>query len=274
MLQSILLVAGTALATWLVIRWLRSDRPRSRTLSHEEQEIGRAKDIGVQLDGARERASVIETERNRLALAKAVKAALWVTESRLNFAVPELLKLAQLWIGQSTRAGKKWKAPAGVTQVEGFDDPRCPWAAWVYKTHHWRVEGRWGPSTIPDEVEGEVGTCRVLLDNAVVLDMTISSNDRRVMWIDALTVGPWVSELLTFAGAQKGTLRPFPAPNRRIKIKSARTTSTGRKVWLIRDGLARAFHPKRTLRLHTIRRGDAPCLPTRVTEARGVARRR
>jgi hypothetical protein len=202
MLQSILLVVGTAFVTWLVIRWLRSDGPRSKALSHEEQEIGRAKDIGVQLEGARERASVVETERNRLALAKAVKAALWVTESRLNFAVPELLKLAQLWTGQSKLAGKTWKAPAGVTQVEGIDDPCSPWAAWVHKGHHWRVEGQWRPSIIPEEVEGDIGTCRVLFDNAVVLDMTIGRNDRQVMWIDALTVGPWVSELLTFAGAQ------------------------------------------------------------------------
>jgi len=36
----------------------------------------------------------------------------------------------------------------------------------------------------------------------VVLDMTLSRKDRQVMWIDALTVGPWVSDLLAFAGAQ------------------------------------------------------------------------
>jgi hypothetical protein len=32
--------------------------------------------------------------------------------------------------------------------------------------------------------------------------MTISSKDPQVLWIDALTVGPWVSELLAFAGAR------------------------------------------------------------------------
>ncbi|MBA3834745.1 MAG: hypothetical protein H0X53_02650 [Sphingomonas sp.] len=56
---------------------------------------------------------------------------------------------------------------------------------------------------MPEELEEEISTCRVLLDQEVVLDMTISSKDRQVMWIDALTVGPWVSDLLTFAGAQK-----------------------------------------------------------------------
>ena len=50
-------------------------------------------------------------ERNKLALAKAVKAALWVTESRLNVAVPELLKLAQRWVGQSRAQGKEVAAP-------------------------------------------------------------------------------------------------------------------------------------------------------------------
>ena len=32
--------------------------------------------------------------------------------------------------------------------------------------------------------------------------MTISSKDPEILWVDALTVGPWVSELLAFAGAR------------------------------------------------------------------------
>jgi hypothetical protein len=197
--QSVLLVVATALATWFIMRWMRS---APRPLNREEREIGSAKDIGTKLDGARDRASVFEVERNRLALAKAVKAALWVTEARLNFAVPELLKMAQLWVGQSKVRGKKWKPPAGVTDIEGLDDASSPWAAWNFNDHHWRIEGQWGPSTLPEEIEDDVGTCKVLVDHEVVLDMTISSKDRQVMWIDALTVGPWVSDLLAFSGAQ------------------------------------------------------------------------
>ncbi len=58
----------------------------------------------------------------------------------------------------------------------------------------------------------------VLLDQEVVLDMTISRKDRQVMWIDALTVGPWVSDLLIFAGVQA-----FDA-QARTSAKSARQT--------------------------------------------------
>ena len=199
MAQSVLLVVGTALVTWFIMRWARSV---PRLLNREEREIGSAKDIGARLDGARDRASLVEVERNRLALAKAVKAALWVTEARLNFAVPELLKMAQLWVGQSTVRGKKWKAPAGVTQIEGCDDAKSPWAAWNHNDHHWRIEGHWGPPIVPEEIEEDIGTCKVFVDHEMVLDMTISSKDRQVMWIDALTVGPWVSDLLAFAGAQ------------------------------------------------------------------------
>jgi hypothetical protein len=171
-------------------------------LSQEEREIGRAKDIGTQLDGARDRASLIEVERNKLALAKAVKAALWVTEARLNLAVPELLKLAQLWVGKSKVRGKQWTAPPGVTDIEGLDDPRAPWASWSFNEHHWRIEAEWRPSNLPEVIEEDVGTCKVLVDRELVLDMTISSKDPQVLWIDALTVGPWVSDLLAFAGAR------------------------------------------------------------------------
>ena len=199
MIQSLLLVVVTALATWFIMRWVRWV---PRPLNREQREIGIAKKIGTQLDGARDRASVFEIERNRLAVAKAVKAALWVTESRLNFAVPELLKMAQLWVGQSKAGSKKWKAPAGVTQIEGFDDPRSPWAAWNFNDHHWRIEGQWEPSIVPGEIGEDIGACKVSVDEQVVLDMTISGKDREVMWVDALTVGPWVSDLLAFSGAQ------------------------------------------------------------------------
>ncbi len=202
MTQSVLLVVVTALATWFIMRWVRSKPPAPRPLSAEETEIGRAKDIGTQLDGARDRASLAEVERNKLALAKAVKAALWVTDARLNVAVPELLKMAQLWVGQSELDGKKWKAPEGVTEIEGKDDPGSPWAAWVFNDHHWRIEAQWRPSIIPEEIAEDIGTCKVLVDREVVLDMTVSSADLQVMWIDALTVGPWVSDLLAFSGAQ------------------------------------------------------------------------
>jgi hypothetical protein len=184
------------------MRWARSEPIRPRALTHEQKEIGRAKDIGTQLDGARDRASVVEVERNKLALAKAVKAALWVTEARLNLAVPELLKMAQLWVGKSKVRGKNWKAPEGVTDIQGLDDPASPWAAWNFNGHHWRIEAEWRPAILEEEIEGDLGTCKVLLDHDVVLDMTISSKDRQVMWIDALTVGPWVSDLLAFTGAR------------------------------------------------------------------------
>src|SRR4051812_25124860 len=202
MMQSVLLVLVTAAATWFIMNRARSSSGPARALTHEEKEIGRAKNIGTQLDGARDRASHIEVERNKLALAKAVKAALWVTESRLNLAVPELLKMAQLWVGKSKVRGKKWTAPEGVTDIEGLDDPRSPWAAWNFNGHHWRIEGQWRPSILPDEIEDDIGTCKVVLDQEVVLDMTVSSKDLQVMWIDALTVGPWVSDLLAFAGAR------------------------------------------------------------------------
>ena len=91
-------------------------------MSSQESEAERAKEIGTQLDGARDRASAAEIERNRLALAKAVKAALWVTEARLNLAVPELLKMAQLWVDQQNAKGgllgKPIKVVSGDTKTD------------------------------------------------------------------------------------------------------------------------------------------------------------
>jgi hypothetical protein len=202
MIQSVLLVVITAVATWFIMHRVRFSPRPLKALSHEEREIGRAKDIGTQLDGARDRASLVEVERNKLALAKAVKAALWVTEARLNLAVPELLKLAQLWVGKSELRGNKWKAPAGVTEIEGLDDATAPWASWRFNEHHWRIEAEWRPSDIPEETDEDVGRYKVLVDHELVLDMTVSSKDPEVLWIDALTVGPWVSDLLAFAGAR------------------------------------------------------------------------
>jgi len=184
------------------MQWSRSKSDPPKSLSPQEREAEHAKEVGTRLDGARDRASVVEIERNRLALAKAVKAALWVTEARLNLAIPELLKMAQLWMGKSKARGAKWTAPKGVTDIEGFDDAEAPWASWTFDGHHWRIEAQWRPSALPEEIEGDVGSFKVLLDRQLVLDMTISSKDPELLWVDALTVGPWVSELLAFAGAR------------------------------------------------------------------------
>ena len=202
MTQSVLLVAVTALVTWLIMKWVRSAADRPKPLSAQENEAERAKDVGTQLDGARDRASVVEVERNKLALAKAVKAALWVTEARLNIAVPDLLKMAQLWAGKSSVRGEQWTAPKGVTDIEGLDDATAPWASWSFDGQHWRIEAQWQPSALPEEIEGNVGTFKVLVDRLLVLDMTISATDPQLLWVDALTVGPWVSELLAFSGAR------------------------------------------------------------------------
>jgi hypothetical protein len=202
MMTTGLLLAVTALLTALVMHWLRSPPPFIQALSGEQKEADRAKGVGVQLDGARDRASVAEVERNKLALARAVKAALWVTDARLNAAVPELLKMAQLWAKKSSARGGKWTAPKGVTDIEGLDDPAAPWASWSFDGHHWRIEGLWQASALPDEIEGDVGTFKVLVDRQPVLDMTISAQDPQLLWVDGLTVGPWVSELLAFAGAR------------------------------------------------------------------------
>src|SRR6476659_7566203 len=147
-MQSVLLILATAVVTWFVARWARLEPERPRSQSSEEREAGRAKDIGTQLDGARDRASVVEVERNRVALAKAVKAALWVTEARLNIAVPDLLKMAQLWAGKSSVRGEQWTAPKGVTDIEGLDNSAAAWASWRFDGHHWRIEGQWQPSTL------------------------------------------------------------------------------------------------------------------------------
>jgi len=202
MTQSILLVAVTAFLTWIVMRSIRSASADPKRQSAQENEAERAKEVGSQLDGARDRASVAEVERNKLALAKAVKAALWVTEARLNAAVPELLKMAQRWAGKSSVRGERWTAPKGVTDIEGLDNSAAPWASWSFDDHHWRIEGQWQPSTLPEEIEGHVGTFKVFVDRQLVLDMTISAKDPQLLWVDALTVGPWVSELLAFAGAR------------------------------------------------------------------------
>ncbi|MEA3079875.1 MAG: hypothetical protein QOF05_1283 [Sphingomonadales bacterium] len=201
MIYSLSLVAATALITFLIMRWQRSPKRLSRPQTGEEKEAGRAKAIGEQLDDARDRLSDAASEGNKVALAKAVKAALWVTEARLNFAVPELLEIMQLWPDLAKLP--EWEPPQGVTNVDGLDDAKSPWAAWRWNEIDWRVEAEWRPSILPDEAGIEIGTCKVLVDGQLVLDMTISSKDLHVMWIDALRVGPWVSELLAFTGARR-----------------------------------------------------------------------
>jgi hypothetical protein len=203
MLNSVLLITATALVTFLVTRWLRSPTRFSRPQTGEEREADSAKAIGAQLDDERDKVSEASIKSNKVALAKAVKAALWVTEARLNFAVPELLEIAQLWPDLARLPKGEWTPPKGVSDIEGRDDPKAPWASWRWDGRHWRIEAKWHPSILPDEPAIEIGACKVFVEQELVLDMTISRKDHHVMWIDALRVGPWVSDLLEFTGARR-----------------------------------------------------------------------
>ena len=63
--------------------------------------------------------------------------------------------------------------------------------------------GQWRHCILPEEIEEDIGTCKVLLDDKVMLDMTVSGQGPSGhVDDDALTVGPWVSDLLAFAGVQ------------------------------------------------------------------------
>ena len=148
MTQSVLLVLATMLATWLVMRWLNLGPAAPKLMSSEEREIGRAKDVGRKLDGARDRASLVEEERNKLALAKAVKAALWVTESRLNRRYRALK--TPVWVSGKNRARNGKRRPRH--HVEGLDDVNSPWAAWNSRPN-WRVRAR-RPSILPKRSRG------------------------------------------------------------------------------------------------------------------------
>ena len=57
--ESVLLVLVTAVATWFIMNRVRLKARPPKLLTHEEKEIGRARDIGTQLDGARDRASAL-----------------------------------------------------------------------------------------------------------------------------------------------------------------------------------------------------------------------
>ena len=129
--------SGYRTCTWAIALG-EVDARSSRSLSSQESEADRAKEIGTQLDGARDRASVAEIERNRLALAKAVKAALWVTEARLNLAVPELLEMAQLWVGKSTAAWRKMDAAQGSGRHRRPRRSVSPLGFLELDGHHWR----------------------------------------------------------------------------------------------------------------------------------------
>ena len=90
-----------------------------------------------------------------------------------------------------------------MTNIEGRDDAKSPCAAWRWNDVDWRIEAEWRPSILPDEPGIEIGACKVFVNHELVLDMTISSKDLHVMWIDALRVGSWVSDLLEFTGARR-----------------------------------------------------------------------
>ena len=141
---------------------------------------------------------------NKASVEKAYKAQRWIEEARLNIIVPELLDTAQLWpYWIKLPDDKRWSPPVGLSEIEGKQDRKKPWAAWRFDGRHWKIEAEWGPTSTPDSDRPDSGKYRISVDSVLVCDMTLSADDLRTMWVDALTVGPWVSELIRFAGERK-----------------------------------------------------------------------
>lgn len=199
----ILLVIAVAAIVWLVSKTKRSGNA-VEPQSSEAAEIARARAIGDELEREHNRRSKAAVEGNKAATAKAEKARQWVSEAKLNYVIPELLDTVQLWpYWIKLPDDKKWTPPEGVTNIEGLQNRKKPWASWRWNDRLWRVEAEWRPSSLPDDFETENGTYRISVDGELVLDMTLSSDGLRVMWLDALTVGAWVSEIVRFAGERK-----------------------------------------------------------------------
>lgn len=208
----IILGAVVALFVWLYWPHRKGAEPKSVPLSEpsvikpvatdEEGDVARAKQASK--DVQREAEEELERhhreqEATRLKLSRARK---YVQETGLAYALPRMWEAVSPW-GTWINLPDRWTPPEGFTDITG-GTANEKWTQWRYKNHLYRITFRDCQNYFPGDYDS-LGAVTLEFDGNVVavLDCArgIESYDGwRFAGVDALTVGPWMSEFVTMDG--------------------------------------------------------------------------
>jgi hypothetical protein len=180
-----------------------------RQMAPEELEVERARHAFEETDRARGEAQRQHHRDTEAVRTKLERAREYVRKSGLDQALPTVWEEIEHW-GTWVNMPDEWSPPDGVTEIRGGEGSDESYVSWKWHGHVYRMQFRRRRSYTPDG-DLEFAEIDLIVDGepAITLDCTKDGYETWEQWrgsdVKQLRVGPWMSDIIRFAGHLKLT---------------------------------------------------------------------
>lgn len=214
MSDALWIALGVAVAVWLF--WPRSNTKaveqsarspsepdEQPTSDPHELEVAKARHAREQIEEEEEASIQRHHESMEGVRQKLARARKYMCDTGLDRAIPEVWDMVHYWPSWVDRPDQ-WTPPEGVTEITGGGEMKESWAAWRWHDHHYKMSFAERNNYIPDDYD-RLGEISLDVDGEAVCTMDCSQGMEdyggwRFTGVEALKVGPWMSEFVRMAG--------------------------------------------------------------------------
>jgi hypothetical protein len=204
------ILLGLAGAAWLFWPRQKTAPLKASTVSasaeppsDEERHVAEAKLTREQIDEDDHAA----WERHQASLKdvreKLSRARKYMSETSLDSLIPEVWQTVEHWVSWAAMPDR-WTAPEGIHGITGDGDFKDRWVAWMWNDRRYRMHFAEKHNYLPDDYD-RLSQIDLEVDDEPVCSVSCSHGPEtyenwRFTDVEALTVGPWMSEFIRMAG--------------------------------------------------------------------------
>jgi hypothetical protein len=177
--------------------------PTRKEIDAANAEIEKARKTHEQMvrddrDALKRHHESLESDRQKLARAQE-----YLEETGLDRSIPDVWETVQYWPSW-VNMPDRWTPPEGITDIKGSSQSKEASVEWQWKGHHYDIHFIERYNYAPED-DDRLGEIAVSVDGETVCGIncaigTESYDSWRCSGVEALKVGPWMSEFVALAG--------------------------------------------------------------------------
>jgi hypothetical protein len=171
--------------------------------SDEERHVAEAKRARAQIDEDDHAAWERHQDSLKDVREKLSRARKYMSETTLDRLIPEVWQTVEHWASWAAMPDR-WTAPDGVQAITGDGDFKDRWVAWIWNDRRYRMHFAEKHNYLPEDYD-RLSQIDLEVDEEPVCSVSCSQGPEaydnwRYTDVEALTVGPWMSEFIRMAG--------------------------------------------------------------------------
>lgn len=175
----------------------------NETPSDEEQHVADAKRVREQIDEEEHTAWERHQDSLKDVREKLSRARKYMSDTGLDRLIPEVWQTVEHWASWGAMPDR-WSAPDGVHGIAGEGGFKDRWVAWIWNDHRYRMHFVERHNYLPDDYD-RLSQIDLEVDEESVCSVSCSQGPEAYeLWryadVEALKVGPWMSEFIRMAG--------------------------------------------------------------------------